>query len=69
MCGACLKDQVDVTEHIPKKGLVIIQVSQLTHGSRPSPSVVVVVVAVVCGGGGGGGGGLFLCSMLDLGCC
>eukprot|EP00904_Undaria_pinnatifida_P005794 jgi/Undpi1/2344/HiC_scaffold_13.g05727.m1 len=25
MCGACLKDQVDVTEDIPKKGLVIIQ--------------------------------------------
>lgn len=26
MCGACLRDQVDVTEDIPKKGLVIIQV-------------------------------------------
>ena len=26
MCGACLKEQVDVTESIPKKGLVIIQV-------------------------------------------
>ncbi|CAM9647966.1 unnamed protein product [Hapterophycus canaliculatus] len=25
MCGACLKDQVDVTEDIPKKGLTIIQ--------------------------------------------
>ncbi|CAN0253120.1 unnamed protein product [Pylaiella littoralis] len=25
MCGACLKDQVDVTEDIPKKGLIIIQ--------------------------------------------
>lgn len=26
MCGACLREQVDVTEGIPKKGLVIIQV-------------------------------------------
>ena len=26
MCGACLKEQVDVTEGIPKKGLVVIQV-------------------------------------------
>eukprot|EP00903_Cladosiphon_okamuranus_P022089 g20312.t1 len=25
MCGACLKEQVDVTEGIPKKGLVVIQ--------------------------------------------
>lgn len=26
MCGACLKEQVDVTEGIPEKGLVIVQV-------------------------------------------
>ena len=31
MCGACLKEQVDVTDGITKKGLVMIQVGIATN--------------------------------------
>lgn len=37
MCGACLKEQVDVTDGIPKKGLVMIQVCTILAPSASSP--------------------------------
>lgn len=35
MCGACLQEQVDITEGIPKKGIGLFQV--ILFGARVEP--------------------------------